>query len=112
MSLYHNSNLAMKKEIAWILGNLITKGSRDQIVYIVEYGAIEILLDYLENMNVYKFQILDWLQNLVNLIDPQNQDIITKKCQLLKRKDFNLFFICISFFNFLIYNIFIFKLPK
>lgn len=87
MNFYHNSNLAMKKEIAWILGNLIEKGSRDQIVYIVEYGAIEILLDYLENMKVFKFQILNWLQNLVSLINTENQDIITKKCRLLKRKE-------------------------
>ena len=88
ISIFPNGDLKMKREIAWILGNLITSGSRDQTIYIVENGAIEILLDYLEN-NDKSFDsrvILNWLKDLVNLINPQKEDIISKKCQLLNRK--------------------------
>ena len=95
--MFLNGDLKIKREIAWILGNLIISGSRDQISYIVENGAIEILLDYLENndKNIDSSLIFNWLKDLVNLIDPQKDDIISKKCEFLNRKilNFSVYFI-------------------
>lgn len=84
--MYESETRLIKYCIVWILGNLIRMGSRDQIAYIVEYGAIEILLDYNEKFCFSDREVFfGWLQNLLNLIDPE-KDIIHKQCSFFKRK--------------------------
>lgn len=91
--MYLNEGFRIKVAIAWILGNIIEKGSRHQISYIVEHGAIEILLYQIEDNKLNNYEkIFDWFQDLINLIDPEKKDIITKKCSLFKRTIFTLFF--------------------
>lgn len=75
-----------------MIANICELGSRDQIAYLVEHGVIEILIYHVEKTKIDQPRVVfDALQNLVNLIDPQIEDIITKKCLKLKGKIFKFF---------------------
>lgn len=104
MALYPSGSLKMKNEIAWILGNVTSSGSREQTAYIVENGGVELLLEHLEINERTKARVAyDSLENLVNLIDSEIDDVITKKCTMLNRKKLIFLFFIYFLLNLIIY---------
>lgn len=82
---YLCGDLKLKNEIAWMLSNVTSQGSREQIAYLIENGGLEILLQHIEIPDKNKARVaLEALENLVNLVvDTEIDDIITKKCQMM-----------------------------
>lgn len=74
----------LKTEIMWVVYNVISESSRDQLIHVIEKGGLELLLDQLEINTVPEKARApyDALVHLFEYGDPK----IDQLCDILNRK--------------------------